>query len=175
MFDHALADSRQFLNVPSYLAVFANRPFEDITTPDLRRSLQLGLDHVMLTQRVGTDYADVVASDPFRRAFIRLRAEHGLYRQNTAAITFLTPTLFRTAHGTPYNVLFRGPEPVFVDVLSFECREGGDPTWLPYAQFVRTFLLPRSDFEILDTWRSVGLRGTCSNDAEVPQPAHGRG
>ena len=44
--------------------------------------------------------------------------------------------------GTPYNVLFRGPEPVFIDVLSFERREAGDATWLPYAQFVRTFLLP---------------------------------
>jgi SAM-dependent methyltransferase len=43
---------------------------------------------------------------------------------------------------TPYNVLFRGPDPVFVDVLSFEPREPGDPTWRPYAQFVRTFLLP---------------------------------
>jgi SAM-dependent methyltransferase len=43
---------------------------------------------------------------------------------------------------TPYNVLFRGPEPVFIDLLSFECREPRDPTWLPYAQFVRTFLLP---------------------------------
>jgi SAM-dependent methyltransferase len=44
--------------------------------------------------------------------------------------------------GTPYNVLFRGPRPVFVDLLSFERREPGDPAWLPYAQFVRTFLLP---------------------------------
>ncbi len=44
--------------------------------------------------------------------------------------------------GTPYNVLFRGPEPVFIDVLSFERRDPNDPTWLPYAQFVRTFLLP---------------------------------
>lgn len=43
---------------------------------------------------------------------------------------------------TPYNVLFRGPEPVFIDLLSFERRDPGDPTWLPYAQFVRTFLLP---------------------------------
>jgi hypothetical protein len=43
---------------------------------------------------------------------------------------------------TPYNVLFRGPEPVFIDLLSFERREPRDPTWLPYAQFVRTFLLP---------------------------------
>jgi SAM-dependent methyltransferase len=44
--------------------------------------------------------------------------------------------------GTPYNVLFRGAQPVFIDVLSFERREAGDATWLPYAQFVRTFLLP---------------------------------
>jgi SAM-dependent methyltransferase len=43
---------------------------------------------------------------------------------------------------TPYNVLFRGPSPVFIDVLSFERRDPGDATWLPYAQFVRTFLLP---------------------------------
>jgi len=43
---------------------------------------------------------------------------------------------------TPYNVLFRGTEPVFIDVLSFEKRQPGDATWLPYAQFVRTFLLP---------------------------------
>ena len=44
--------------------------------------------------------------------------------------------------GTPYNILFRGPSPVFIDVLSFERRQPGDATWLPYAQFVRTFLLP---------------------------------
>lgn len=43
---------------------------------------------------------------------------------------------------TPYNILFRGPEPVFVDLLSFERRDGGDPIWLPQAQFERTFLLP---------------------------------
>ncbi len=43
---------------------------------------------------------------------------------------------------TPFNVLFRGPKPVFIDMLSFENRDPRDPTWLPYAQFVRTFLLP---------------------------------
>jgi SAM-dependent methyltransferase len=43
---------------------------------------------------------------------------------------------------TPYNVLYRGPEPVFVDLLSFERRDPLDPTWIAYAQFVRTFLLP---------------------------------
>ena len=58
----------------------------------------------------------------------------------------LAQTLLRVGVGlkdaTPYNVLFRGPEPVFIDLLSFERRDPKDPTWLPYAQFVRTFLLP---------------------------------
>ena len=43
---------------------------------------------------------------------------------------------------TPYNVLFRGTQPVFVDVLSIERRNPLDPIWLPYGQFARTFLLP---------------------------------
>jgi hypothetical protein len=43
---------------------------------------------------------------------------------------------------TPYNILFRGTRPVFVDVLSFERRDPTDPVWLALAQFERTFLLP---------------------------------
>ena len=43
---------------------------------------------------------------------------------------------------TPLNVLFRNADPVFVDVLSFDRRKPGDPIWLAYGQFVRTFLLP---------------------------------
>ena len=43
---------------------------------------------------------------------------------------------------TPYNVLFKGARPVFVDVLSFEARDSCDPVWLAQGQFLRTFLLP---------------------------------
>jgi len=43
---------------------------------------------------------------------------------------------------TPLNILFSGSQAVFVDVLSFECRDPQSPLWLAYAQFVRTFLLP---------------------------------
>ncbi len=49
---------------------------------------------------------------------------------------------FGLKDATPYNVLFRGAQAVFVDVLSFEKRDPLDSTWLAYAQFVRTFLLP---------------------------------
>ena len=63
---------------------------------------------------------------------------------------------------TPLNILFIGPRPIFVDILSFERRNPArrnparrnpdrrdpasrDPNpsiWLAYAQYVRTFLLP---------------------------------
>ncbi len=43
---------------------------------------------------------------------------------------------------TPYNVLFEGTKPVFVDWLSLEMRSPTNPTWLAFAQFVRCFLIP---------------------------------
>ena len=43
---------------------------------------------------------------------------------------------------TPSNVIFDGPTPVFVDVLSFEKRDPTSALWLAQSQFVRTFLLP---------------------------------
>jgi hypothetical protein len=49
---------------------------------------------------------------------------------------------FGLKDATPYNVLFQGPRPIFVDVLSFEKRDPHDPTWLPYAQFLRMFVFP---------------------------------
>ena len=97
-------DYRQFLQVPTYLALFSNRPFADIASPEVERRQQLGLDNVLLTQRVGPDYADVVPNDAFRRAFVRLRSQRGLYREDTSAVTFLTPTLFRTGIPLPAEV-----------------------------------------------------------------------
>ena len=97
-------DSRQFVQVPTYLALFANRPFDDIASAEVERRQQLGLNNVLLTQRVGPDYADVVPDDAFRSAFVRLQKQHGLYREDTSAITFLTPTLFRTGIPLPGQV-----------------------------------------------------------------------
>lgn len=54
----------------------------------------------------------------------------------------ILPETIGLKDATPFNVLFRGPKPVFVDVLSFEKRDGASPIWLAEAQFVRTFILP---------------------------------
>jgi SAM-dependent methyltransferase len=48
----------------------------------------------------------------------------------------------RLKDATPLNVLFRGPTPVFVDVLSMQERAPLDPVWWAAPQFARTFLIP---------------------------------
>lgn len=59
---------------------------------------------------------------------------------------------------TPYNVLFDGTNPVFIDVLSVESRAPGDDIWLAYGQFVRTFLLPLLMETQLGVWFAPLLR-----------------
>lgn len=96
-------DSREFVRVPSYLAIIGNRPFNQIASPDVLRRQQVGIDNFILTQRVGADFADTVSDDPFRKAFVRLKEEQNLYSQSATAVNFLTPTVFRGSVPVPAN------------------------------------------------------------------------
>ncbi|MGE0061652.1 MAG: TIGR02186 family protein [Xanthobacteraceae bacterium] len=96
-------DAREFVRVPSYLAVLSNRPAKEIAGPDVARRLQLGLDNYILTQRIGPDFADTVRDDPFRTAFIKLEQEHGMYYEKPTSVTYLTPTVFRATIPLPSN------------------------------------------------------------------------
>jgi uncharacterized protein (TIGR02186 family) len=87
--------ARTFVNVPSYLAVMANRPFEQVTDVDTLRRLQIGFDNLVLPQQIGGDIADVVRDDPMRSNFLRLKSERRLYVQSTNGVTLLTPTVYR--------------------------------------------------------------------------------
>ena len=75
-------DSRQFLKVPAYLALFSNRPFDAIASPEVQRRQQLGLNNVLLTQRVGPDYADVVPTTVPQRLRAAAQAAWPLSRGN---------------------------------------------------------------------------------------------
>jgi len=43
---------------------------------------------------------------------------------------------------TPFNILFEGPKPIFIDFASFEPRDPCDQMWLPEGQFLRNFIYP---------------------------------
>ena len=97
-------DAREFVRVPSYLAILSNRPVTQIANTDTLRRLQIGLDNFLLPQRIGPDVADTVREDPFRVAFVRLENQQALYSEIGSAVTFLTPTVFRTAIPLPADV-----------------------------------------------------------------------
>ncbi len=94
-------DSREFVRVPSYLAILSNRPAAQIAPQDTLRRLQIGLDNFLLPQRIGPDIADTLRDEPFRQAFVRLQSQHGLYSEIATAVTFLTPAVFRAAIPLP--------------------------------------------------------------------------
>jgi len=97
-------ESRTFVDVPSYLAVLATKPIDTIAGSDTARRLRLGLADTLLPQQIGADVGDVVRDDPFRTAFLRLKSERGLYLEVPNAVTFLTPTLYRTTIPLPAEV-----------------------------------------------------------------------
>jgi len=49
---------------------------------------------------------------------------------------------FQLKDATPFNILFRGSQPVWIDASSIERRDPLNPVWLACGQFHRTFLLP---------------------------------
>ena len=73
---------------------------------------------------------------------------------------------------TPTNILFRSTRPVFVDLLSFESRIAGESIWRPYAQFVRTFLLPLLAHKYWGT--SMAEIFTTRRDGLEPQELHAK-
>ncbi len=95
------AESREFVDVPAYLAVSTNRTPANIGDPDFLRRLRIGLVNNLLTQRIGADVADVHAQDPFRAGFIRVKTVEGLFREEPNGVTYLGNSLFRTAVPIP--------------------------------------------------------------------------
>jgi uncharacterized protein (TIGR02186 family) len=92
----ANAESRTFANVPTYLEVLTNRGLDSITAPRELLRQQIGLEHAI--PAVSTD-----RDAPFRAALIRLQSESGDYAERADAITFFSPTVFRTEVALPSN------------------------------------------------------------------------
>lgn len=95
------AESRQFLGVPSYLAVMTTRPANELSSAEVLRRNRIGIVNHTLPQRIGADFGDVVPQDPFRVAFIRVKMDQGLFHEDTDGVTFITPRLFRATVPIP--------------------------------------------------------------------------
>lgn len=91
----------EFVDIPGYYAVAANRPLADIAGPGLLARLQIGTDNLRLTPRIRIDPATFTT---FRAALIRTKARQGLYSEKAGRVVFLGPKLFRVRFHFPANV-----------------------------------------------------------------------
>ena len=71
--------------------------------------------------------------------------------------------------GTPYNVQWRGTEPVFVDVGSFERLREGEP-WAGYRQFCTLFLYPL----LIQAYRGIAPQPWLRGSLEGIKPEQAR-
>ncbi len=126
------ASSTVFTQAPSFYAVAANRPFEELAPLSILTQHGIGLDHLAVVPE-GTDAAESIRR--FREALIRHHQRLGLYPEQPGRITYLSPTLFRFDLDLPATVptglylvevhLFRGGIPVSRRTDFIEVRKAG--------------------------------------------------
>lgn len=96
-------EGERFKNVPSFYAVASTISIGEMADRRVLDDLGIGLNHLNLPVSGASNVA-LSDRDDFRRAFIRLREEMGLYSEQQTSIEFLTDTMFRTNIPLPANI-----------------------------------------------------------------------
>jgi len=104
--------SRTFPETPAYLAVMTNRPPADFGPPTLLNKYRIGLNYAAFP----ADTLPLAVDEEYRAGLIRVKKSGGLFYEETNAVTFLTPTLFRTTVPIP-GTAPTGPYEVEVQVF----------------------------------------------------------
>lgn len=92
-----------FEHVPSFYALASTTSTGNLGSRELLDTNEIGLNHINLAISRGSA-VPLSERDDFRRAFLRLRQEQGLYSERPDGIEFLTDTMFRTNMPLPANI-----------------------------------------------------------------------
>lgn len=90
-----------FVDVPSFYAVAANRPLYEIANPALLARHGIGVDFLRLAPAEEPRDASLRA---YREALVRIKKSDGLYAREVAQVSFLGQRLFRASVAFPANV-----------------------------------------------------------------------
>ncbi|WP_298813463.1 TIGR02186 family protein [uncultured Roseibium sp.] len=96
-------EAERFQAVPSFYAVASSVDIGMMADRTVLDELGIGLNHINLAVS-GVSNVPLSDRDDFRKAFIRLREEAGLYSEQETSIEFLTHTMFRTNIPLPANI-----------------------------------------------------------------------
>ena len=97
----ANAESATFTNVPSFYAVAASRPLDEVLAPGAASLYRIGTDNLRLESR---ELMDPNRTKRFAEALIQQQEHGGLILADVGKINFLGERLFRTTISFPSNV-----------------------------------------------------------------------
>ena len=90
-----------FDNVPSFYAVLANKPVDEIVPANLRQLHEIGIDNLKLNPAEKAKAADITE---FRAALIEEEQRGGFYDKQPGTVNFLGDKLFRASLDFPATV-----------------------------------------------------------------------
>ncbi len=96
-------DRISFDDIPSFFAIAATKPLDDIASTSVRSQFGLGVDHLTMTPIDAADYSPEQIKS-FATALVRNKQRAGLYTEAPLSVTFPGPKLFRTTFSFPANV-----------------------------------------------------------------------
>jgi uncharacterized protein (TIGR02186 family) len=91
-----------FGNVPSFYAVAATKPLDQLLTPSLRAVHQIGEENLIVVPH--TEEATAQEISGFRQALFRAKENQGLFIRNVGTVRLLGNRLFRTEIAFPETV-----------------------------------------------------------------------
>ena len=94
--------SMTFESAPSFYAINASAPLEEISTPSVRQRHEMGLD--ALDAHLPRARASPNVAAEWRDALLRAKQRRGLYSRDVGTVTFLGARLFRSNIYFPSNV-----------------------------------------------------------------------
>jgi uncharacterized protein (TIGR02186 family) len=98
------ADTVEFESVPNFYVVASSRPLEEITSPDIRETQQIGASNIAATVAAGDRDRPAAELAQFREALIRNKQKSGLYSTEPERIGIVSDRLFRTQIHFPSNM-----------------------------------------------------------------------
>lgn len=116
----------RFKDVPSFYAVAGTGSIGELANRQLLDENEIGLNHINLAvaRNSGVPLSE---RDDFREAFLRLRAQEGLYSERPNSVEFLTDTMFRTNVALPANIpvgIYKIKSYLFQDGVMLSRTEG---------------------------------------------------
>lgn len=96
--------SERFNAAPSSYALAATRPLRDLSRPDLRLQLSIGIDDLLLNTGAAGAASVAPNRDEYATALRRIRTSQGLYNQTFGTVEFISRTLFRAELQLPADL-----------------------------------------------------------------------